>query len=207
LFVRGFTDIFKSYAQAQDIIAEIGYYTMINLVIFPFYAYIFLNFLQLGPLGYGLSLLIYELGNCIIGFFVFKYLIHSDTKSTDIPISDRLGWYICEIVKNFVTMAQMFIAYNSVILILSSLHDEAQIGAYTIMISVGEMVRNSSRGFSVYGRTEVSKLLGKKDFKNAKTVYFKMLGFLVLFCVVIHIILIGVSLAAFKRPLFQADVQ
>lgn len=96
-----------------------------------------------------------------MAYYVFTHLIHPDTKSTDLPFKDRLGWFMCEIGKNILTMLHIFLAFESVIFILSLQGDESQIGAYTIMFSIFDMLRNVSRGFSILGKIEVSKLLGR----------------------------------------------
>jgi hypothetical protein len=80
LFVRSLTDIFKSYAQAQEIIAELGYFTLLNLITVPFQSYFFIVFLNLGAVGFGISLLIYELGNTLIAFLVFKNMMKPECK-------------------------------------------------------------------------------------------------------------------------------
>jgi Na+-driven multidrug efflux pump len=174
LFVRGITDTFKSYAQAQDIIAQVGYYTLINLVCVPFYTYLLIYKLELGPFGYGLSLLIYEFGSSIVALVVFKKLIHEDTKSTTLSVTLKFRWFACQVLKNFLTVFHIYMAYESVIFILTSLHDEAQIGAYTIMFSLTDMLRDFSNGFSIFGKVETNKLLGKKEYQKSKRLYFKM---------------------------------
>jgi MatE len=161
LFIRSLTDLFKSYANAQEIIQELGYFTLINLAIVPFYSYLFINKLNLGSLAYGLCLFTYECGNIIIAVVVSKYYMIAECKTTTISISHKFGWFLCESAKNSATVLHIFLAYESVTLIISQLHDDAQLGAYTILVTLGEAIRLIAKGFSIYGRTEVNKFIGK----------------------------------------------
>lgn len=206
LFIRSMTDIFKSYAQAQDIIAQLGYFTLMNLIIVPFYAYFLIVYMDLGAIAYGLSIFIYEIGNTIIAVLVWKNMIHEDTKKTHLKLGYKFGWFLCESIKNLLTILHVFLAYESVIVIISQLHDDGQLGAYTILFNVGEALRLIAKGFTIYGRTEVNKYIGKGWFKTAKSVYFKIFTILVCLSAIIHVLLLIGFHFLFKRPLVHPDI-
>lgn len=125
LFVRSLTDVFKSYAQAQEITVKLGYFTLFNLAIVPFYSYLFIITLKLEALGFGLCLLTYECGNVIIALVIFKKYMKPECRTTQLALSDKFGWFLCESTKNSATVFHIYLAYESVTLIISKLHDDS----------------------------------------------------------------------------------
>ena len=207
LFIRSLTDIFKSYAQAQEIIEELGYFTLVNLVTVPFQSYFFIVFLEMGAMGMGMSLLVYELGNTLIAAVVFKNMIKDECKTTSYKLSHNFCWFFVESIKNTLTTLHILIAYESVTLIIAMLHDDGQLGAYSILITVGEALRLIAKGFIIYGRTQINKFIGRGLHQTAKSLFFKVLVVLICFSALVHVIMFGVFSVAFTKPLVHPDIQ
>ena len=54
---------------------------------------------------------------------------------------------------------------------------------------MGEALRLIAKGFTIFGRTEVNKYIGKGQFKNAKSIFFNILLILTILAVIIHALL------------------
>ena len=145
--------------------------------------------MDLGAIGYGLSILVYEIGNTVIAILVYRNMFKPETKSTDHKLSHKLGWFACESLKNMLTIFHVFFAYEFVIVIITQLHNDAQLGAYTILFTLGDALRLFAKGFTIFGRTELNKYIGRGKFKTAKGIFFKVFMFLGVFAVILHVVL------------------
>lgn len=155
----------------------------------------------------GLSLLAYELGNTLIATLVFKNMIKNECKKTSYPLSHNFCWFFVESVKNTLTVLHILIAYESVTIIIGLLHDNGQLGAYSILVTVGEALRLIAKGFIIYGRTQINKFIGKGLNSIAKSLFFKVLAILMCFSALVHFLMYILFSIAFTKPLVHADIQ
>jgi hypothetical protein len=87
------------------------------------------------------------------------------------------------------------------------LHDDGQLGAYTILITVGEALRLISKGFIIHGRTKINKLIGRNMNQTAKKLYHHVLFVLLFFAAVIHILIYMIFSVAFTKPIVHPSIQ
>ena len=181
--LRLINDNTKAVLQAQGLINKVGVFSFVNMVFFCIYSPMLMIYADLGILGYGLCMLIYEGVGILFQAIMCFFLADRRSFDSEIPILTKIGWISFECFKNSLTIILSSWAFDYYLFLLSFLHSKAQTSLYTLNYSITMAFCQNSSSIINYPRIVINYLLAHKEFDKVKKSYLKLGFYVVLVCI------------------------
>ena len=92
-------------------------------------------------------------------------MIDKKYRDTELPIFDKFWWFLIEVIKNVSGTYYDWLAWESILLIVTLTHDNSQVAAFSIFITVVMIMDFIVIGANVEPRNIVNSLLKLGKFR------------------------------------------
>lgn len=147
IFIRINDDNLKYFLRGQGIIQEVGIGINVSVVLFLIYSYVIMVTFNMGVFGYGLCLFVYEVLTISVSIWCFAYLVNPRAFDTSIPIFRKVWFTLQSGLEILMPLLVTWVCSELLIILLTMLHSDAQLGAYAQLQVFPNMVYKIGDGF------------------------------------------------------------
>lgn len=188
-----FKSLFKGLGQYQGLSIGIN----IAFLIFLAVTYFQMQVLNLGLVGYAISLFTFECISLVVCLYVFFFLKKNKSiRNTQFKISNKLCWLFQEGLKGVIPYLFTWVVNELMIIPISLLHSPSQLTAFAIIFPIPNIVFGIINGFIIVLLNQLNFALGRRQFQVAIKkfwnfsilVFITMLFFSILVYIVVEIL-------------------
>ena len=181
------TDCYKHFLYSQGLFSELGILCTLNLLLLPAHAYVLIVHFRLKNFGYGLSLVLLELGNVLICQYFQTKKIDKRTKKVRYTLRYNRGWYLCQWFKNSFTQYHLYLVIELAIYTIYVIGSQIQVQTISIFFNLLTGFLAVAEGLYIYPRTKLNYLIGKGARTQAKRLIFDYVSSFVILSLLISI--------------------